>query len=202
MAYGNFGYGIGIGDQTRCSSGYLYIPAEEPDIAVFDNACSVDTIKVDIQDIGGNDQLRFWHGYESGGSFYFYDYNPIVTLTLDNTTGWRTFTAPTDFTAFEVAAGDVIAFYAHNDDCRPGRSNTGANTKYFYSSADPPYSSSLSLSNNTNRRIELKIEGSALGPTPGWNKVVYTSEPPTPNAWNQVKQTGSSGWVQVNYEGE
>lgn len=199
MAYGNFGYGIGVGDQTRCSSGYLYIPAEEPDIAVFDNDCLVDTIKVDIQDIGGNDQLRLYHGYESGGSFVFHQYDPIVTLTLDSTTGWRTFTAPTDFTAFNVSAGDVIGLYAHNDDCRPGRSNTGANTKYFYSSGDPPYSSSLSLSNNTTRRVELKIEGPAGGVTPGWNRIEYTNEPPTPNAWNQVKREAGTGWRKLEY---
>ena len=40
------------------------------------------------------------------------------------------------------------------------------------------------------------------GPSPGWNKIAYTSEPPTPNAWNQIKQTGSSGWVRIDYEGE
>ena len=40
------------------------------------------------------------------------------------------------------------------------------------------------------------------GVSPGWNKLAYTSEPPTPNAWNQLKQTGSSGWVRIDYEGE
>ena len=40
------------------------------------------------------------------------------------------------------------------------------------------------------------------GPTPGWNKLAFTSEPPTPNAWNQLKQTGSSGWIRIDYDGD
>lgn len=163
MADINFAHGIGVGTQTRCSSGYFYVPYDDAD--PFDGAGIVNTIKIDIQDIGGNDQLRLYHGHISGGVFYFYDYNPKVTLTLNGQTGWRTFTAPDDFTAFEVAEGDSIAFYAHNNDCRPGRSNTGDYKKYGYNSADPPYSSSLSLSSSTVRRIELKVEGSFVGPT-------------------------------------
>ena len=57
----------------------------------------------------------------------------------------------------------------------------------------------------TNDEIHVswaEFEVPTAGPTPGWNKIAYTSEPPTPNAWNQVKQTGSSGWVRIDYEGE
>lgn len=37
------------------------------------------------------------------------------------------------------------------------------------------------------------------GPSPGWNKILYTSEPPTPNAWNQVKQEAGTGWKKLLY---
>lgn len=37
------------------------------------------------------------------------------------------------------------------------------------------------------------------GPNPGWNKILYTSEPPTPNAWNQVKREAGTGWRKLLY---
>jgi len=41
-----------------------------------------------------------------------------------------------------------------------------------------------------------------VGITPGWNQLQYTSEPPTANAWNQIKQEAGTGWKKINYEGE
>ena len=32
-----------------------------------------------------------------------------------------------------------------------------------------------------------------------YNKILYTSEPPTPNAWNQVKQDAGTGWKKLLY---
>jgi len=40
------------------------------------------------------------------------------------------------------------------------------------------------------------------GPQPGWNKLQYTSEPPTPNAWNQLKQEVGTGYKKLLYSGE
>jgi len=41
------------------------------------------------------------------------------------------------------------------------------------------------------------------GPTPGWNKLQYTSEPPTPNAWNQLKRDAGTGdYKKLLFEGE
>lgn len=37
------------------------------------------------------------------------------------------------------------------------------------------------------------------GLTTGFNKLVYTSEPPTPNAWNQVKREAGTGWRKLLY---
>lgn len=37
------------------------------------------------------------------------------------------------------------------------------------------------------------------GPTTGFNKIFYTSEPPTPSAWNQVKQETATGWKKLLY---
>lgn len=40
----------------------------------------------------------------------------------------------------------------------------------------------------------------AGGPTlNAYNKILYTSEPPTPNAWNQVKQEAGAGWKKLLY---
>jgi len=43
---------------------------------------------------------------------------------------------------------------------------------------------------------------SAAGPQPGWNKLAYTSEPPTPNAWNQLKREAGTGFKRLLYAGE
>jgi len=38
------------------------------------------------------------------------------------------------------------------------------------------------------------------GPTPdAYNKLLYTSEPPVPNAWNQLKQEAGTGWRRLLY---
>lgn len=37
------------------------------------------------------------------------------------------------------------------------------------------------------------------GVTPSWNRIEYTSEPPTPNAWNQVKREAGTGWRKLLY---
>lgn len=39
----------------------------------------------------------------------------------------------------------------------------------------------------------------SFGVSPGWNKILYTSEPPTPNAWNQVKREAGTGWKKLEY---
>ena len=48
--------------------------------------------------------------------------------------------------------------------------------------------------------VELEVPDAGL--QSGWNKLAYASEPPTPNAWNQLKDAGGTGWVQIKYEGE
>jgi len=40
------------------------------------------------------------------------------------------------------------------------------------------------------------------GPQLGWNKLQYTSEPPTPNAWNQLKRDTGTGFKKLLYAGE
>jgi len=37
---------------------------------------------------------------------------------------------------------------------------------------------------------------------PGYYQLQYTSEPPTPNAWNQLKQEAGVGYVKILFEGE
>lgn len=51
-------------------------------------------------------------------------------------------------------------------------------------------------------RLRADSDKGYVGPTPGWNKVAFTSEPPTPNAWNQIKQDAGTGFKQIKYEGE
>jgi len=48
---------------------------------------------------------------------------------------------------------------------------------------------------------KLHIEYS-VGAEPGYYQLQYTSEPPTPNAWNQLKREAGTGWKKLLYEGE
>jgi len=58
-----------------------------------------------------------------------------------------------------------------------------------------------SWDNDSGFAPKLHIEFS-VGPAPGYYKLAYTSEPPTPNAWNQLKQDAGTGWKKLLYEGE
>lgn len=52
-----------------------------------------------------------------------------------------------------------------------------------------------------NRQAEIyEADFWEVGITPGWNRIEYTSEPPTPNAWNQVKREAGAGWKKILYE--
>jgi len=48
---------------------------------------------------------------------------------------------------------------------------------------------------------KLHIEYTAVG-GPGWYPLQFTEEPPTPNAWNQIKQEAGVGYVKILFEGE
>ena len=51
------------------------------------------------------------------------------------------------------------------------------------------------------RQAEIyEADFNEVGVSPGWNKIFYTSEPPTPNAWNQVKREAGTGWRKLLYE--
>jgi len=47
----------------------------------------------------------------------------------------------------------------------------------------------------------VAIKPAAAGPS-GWTKLVYTSEPPTANAWNQLKQDAGTGWKKLWYDSD
>jgi len=68
-------------------------------------------------------------------------------------------------------------------------------------SANNHYNTPYDYSIDSAKAAKLHIEFS-VGPTPGWNQLQYTSEPPTPNAWNQLKQDAGTGWKKLLYEGE
>jgi len=50
--------------------------------------------------------------------------------------------------------------------------------------------------------VQIQVTYTPAGPTPGWYQLQYTEEPPTPNAWNQLKQDAETGWKKLLYEGE
>lgn len=54
-------------------------------------------------------------------------------------------------------------------------------------------------SGETMRVTQIEFEVPDAGVPPGWNRLEYTNEPPTPNAWNQVKREAGSGWRKLLY---
>jgi len=49
--------------------------------------------------------------------------------------------------------------------------------------------------------VQIQVTYTATGPS-GWTKLVYTSEPPTANAWNQLKQDAGTGWKKLWYDSD
>jgi len=60
----------------------------------------------------------------------------------------------------------------------------------------------MTRDHNSAEATWLHIEYTPAGPTPGWNKIVFTSEPPTANAWNQLKQDAGTGWKKLWYDSD
>jgi len=50
--------------------------------------------------------------------------------------------------------------------------------------------------------VQIQVTYTPSGPTPGWYPLQFTEEPPTPNAWNQIKQEAGVGYVKILFEGE
>lgn len=48
--------------------------------------------------------------------------------------------------------------------------------------------------------VEIRIDYTEI--VAGFKKIAYTSEPPTPNAWNQIKRDAGTGWRKLLFEGE
>jgi len=60
-------------------------------------------------------------------------------------------------------------------------------------------------SRTTQSRLQYVHEADfneAGGVTPGWNRLEYTEEPPTPNAFNQLSQEAGAGYKKLLYEGD
>jgi hypothetical protein len=60
-----------------------------------------------------------------------------------------------------------------------------------------------SLADKSGDILRLRSDDDKVGVAPPYpnqfNKIPYTSEPPTPNAWNQVKQEAGTGWKKLLY---
>jgi len=67
-------------------------------------------------------------------------------------------------------------------------------------SANGAYNNPYDYNLDPTKAAKLHIEYSVGGPE--WKQLQYTSEPPTPNAWNQIKQEAGEGYVKILFEGE
>ena len=71
------------------------------------------------------------------------------------------------------------------------------NTEGVYYVRARAYDTTNSIEKTSDEQI---VTVNPAGPTPNeYNKILYTSEPPTPNAWNQVKQEAGTGWRKLLY---
>jgi hypothetical protein len=158
---GNAGRGYVNGNAGQTLDNATYI-----DRAV---ACDADgwvtTIKVNLYDNANT--LKIGCGYLSGSTFYMRNY-----VTIDTTgdgTGQLTYTAPTDFTAFQMYAGDWIVFYSNSTGyVTIDRTITGpTGHRFANASGDQMDEVSFETSSSSASDIEFEFQGSPLGWTAG-----------------------------------
>lgn len=156
---GNAGRGYIDGSATPTASGQTYI-----DQAV---ACDADgwvtTIKAHVENNFGT--LKIGCGYLSGSTFYMRSY--VTIDTSGDGTGTLTYTAPGDFTKFQMNAGDWIVTYTHTSTVYIDRTSTDA-TGYRYAVGDQMDEASFETSaGGSVCDVEFEFQGEALGWTAG-----------------------------------
>lgn len=149
------GYGAGDHNALACTSDYTYVDTDYP----ADETFSVTSIYVYNTDAGTSWEVGC--GSLSGDTFTPRTYVVIAATA----TGAQTFTAPTDFTAFEMQSGDLIFFYSHVNKCEPDTTNSATPEGLRYSDGggkhmdDETFETTL----DSARTIEIQFTGSA-----GW----------------------------------
>jgi len=165
MADINYGYGTGAADDSATSSGYTYTACDSDSlVATFDGAGLVN--KVQVYNAGAaNSRIRIWKGtLDDADTFRFDDPDNEIVDISNVGTGWQTFNAPGDFTAFEVDSDTALVFYSHSTTTTGMIYGRTANEvdHYGYNSDDPdPYADTLdmNLGSSTTHRLEVKLEG-------------------------------------------
>ncbi|MFW9780475.1 MAG: hypothetical protein ACFFE8_16660, partial [Candidatus Heimdallarchaeota archaeon] len=156
---GSFGHGVGVGNEAATAdNGLYYVYEGDGTPSTFDIDGVVDSIFIDIaQNFGG--VLDFYLGTISGSTFSFHQYTPIASVDVSGKgTGWMEFTAPADFTAFNVNQGDVLALYSAIEDAYIGRSTSGGNLQYGYTTVNDPFSTPQPITmGSVARRIEIFV---------------------------------------------
>ena len=148
----NAGRGYVDGGDAATSTNYTYT-----DNAV---ACDADgfvtTIKANIA--ANNDILRIGCGSLVGTTF-----TPRHVVDIDITgdgTGQKTYTAPADFTAFQMIAGDFIMTFSDGSTSTIDRSSTGSPLGYGYNDiGDDTEAASFTVTLSTSRVLEFEFEG-------------------------------------------
>lgn len=101
--------------------------------------------------------------------------------------------------SLSVVVGDLIGCYFTSGQIKV--TNVGGVTVWSVAGEHIDPDDEATYATNPNYIMSLLGTGvESGGPTPNaFNKVFYTSEPPTPSAWNQVKQEVGSGYKKLEY---
>jgi len=161
-AGGTYGHGIGAGTEST-TSGYMYFCSEGSGVwSTFSDGGLVESISLD-SDSDSSADFNFYRGTISGNTFSFtYGYDPVASVNPSGD-GWQTFTSPSDFTAFTVLSGDVLAAFSDAASSLIGRSDTGSYLEYGYSAGTEPFSGDLTISTGgTAKRMEISVTASPV----------------------------------------
>ena len=151
MADETCGSGYVDGNSTSASTNTTYCDTAYPATGEF----TCDTIDVNIAVAGGGDWV-IGHGSLSGTTF-----TPKHTVTVTTaSTGVQQFTAPGDFTAFVVDAGDFWVCFSSSATCQPDRTTTPNPKGYGVGGGgDETGEASFTVSLSDTRSIEIQLSG-------------------------------------------
>lgn len=154
----NAGRGYVNGNTSATSSGVTYLDTAVP----CDETGNVKSIKCNLE--SNDTTLKIGCCSLSGVTAY-----PRVYVTIDITglgVGIKTFTAPEDFTEFEMVVGDCIMFYSHTTGfCKIDRTSTPSPLGYAAIVGDHMDDASFIVDLYSDKAIEFEFSGTL----PDWD---------------------------------
>lgn len=145
--------GLGYLDSnaSSCAPGWTYLDRVYPATEYF--TCNKITV---IQAYSGGIAEDWKIGIGTINTTYF-TVKHVVNISGPITLGAHVFTAPADFTEFEVEPGDYLFFYSSNNTCRPTRTSSASPEGVGYAEGDKTGESGFTFAGGSVDTIEVQL---------------------------------------------